>query len=58
MVRLPDVTREQLKPEDQKVFDEIVSSRGGIRGPYGILLHSPGLAARGSRHWHLRAVRL
>ena len=46
MARLPEVDREQLKPEEQKFLDEIVGSRGGIRGPYGILLHSPDLAAR------------
>ena len=46
MSRLPDVTREQLQPKDQHVYDEIVESRGGVRGPYGPLLHSPGLAAR------------
>jgi len=46
MARIPYVTREQLKPEDQKYLDEIVGSRGGIRGPYGVLLHSPDLAAR------------
>ena len=46
MARLPNVTREQLNPEDQRYFDEIVQSRGGMRGPYGILLHSPKLAAR------------
>ena len=46
MARLPEVTRDQLKPEDQKYYDEIAGSRGSIRGPYGILLHSPDLAAR------------
>ena len=46
MARLPNLTREQLKPEDQKFFDEIAGSRGSVRGPYGILLHSPDLAAR------------
>ena len=46
MARLPYVDREQLKPEDQAYFDEITASRGGIRGPYGILLHSPKLANR------------
>ena len=46
MARLPSITREQLKPEDQRYFDEIAGSRGGIRGPYGVLLHSPDLAAR------------
>ena len=46
MARLPEVTRDQLKPEDQEYFDQIVGSRGSIRGPYGVLLHSPKLAAR------------
>ena len=46
MARLSNVTREELKPEDQQYFDEIASSRGSVRGPYGILLHSPKLAAR------------
>ena len=46
MARLPNVNRDDLKPEDQQYFDEIVGSRGSVRGPYGILLHSPQLAAR------------
>jgi len=46
MARIPQVTsKEQLKAEDRKYFDEIVGSRGGIRGPFGVLLHSPKLAA-------------
>ena len=46
MARVPEVVREQLRPEDQQYFDEIVGSRGSIRGPYGVLLHTPKLAAR------------
>jgi 4-carboxymuconolactone decarboxylase len=46
MTRLPDVSRDQLSTDDQKYFDEIVGTRGSIRGPYGVLLHSPDLAAR------------
>ena len=46
MARLPNVNRDELKPEDQQYFAEIVGSRGSVRGPYGILLHSPQLAAR------------
>ncbi|MDA1127809.1 MAG: carboxymuconolactone decarboxylase family protein [Chloroflexi bacterium] len=46
MARLPAVTREQLKPDELEYFDSIVGSRGSIRGPYGVLLHSPKLAAR------------
>ncbi len=44
MARLPDVTREQLKPEHRPIYDEIAQSRGTVRGPYAILLHNPGLA--------------
>ena len=39
-------TREQLNAEDREYFDEITGRRGGIRGPFGALLHSPQLAAR------------
>ena len=46
MARLPDLTRDQLNSEDQQYYDEIVGSRGSVRGPYGVLLHSPKLAAR------------
>ena len=46
MARLSEVTRDQLNAEDQQYFDQIVGSRGSIRGPYGVLLHSPKLAAR------------
>ena len=46
MARLPAVTRDQLAAEDQQYWDAIVGTRGSIRGPYGVLLHSPKLAAR------------
>ncbi|MBM3942047.1 MAG: carboxymuconolactone decarboxylase family protein [SAR202 cluster bacterium] len=46
MARLPNRTREELDPEDQQFYDSIADSRGGVRGPYGVLLHSPKLAAR------------
>ena len=46
MARLNDITRDQLTPEHQEFFDSIASSRGSVRGPYGVLLHSPDLAAR------------
>ena len=48
MARLPDVAREQLKPDEQAYFDAIADTGGGMtieKGPYGILLHSPRLAA-------------
>lgn len=46
MARLPNIEREQLKPEDQPFYDAIADSRGSVRGPYGVLMHSPDLAAR------------
>jgi 4-carboxymuconolactone decarboxylase len=46
MARLPNLEKDQLKPEDLKFYDVIVESRGGVRGPYGVLLHSLDLAAR------------
>jgi 4-carboxymuconolactone decarboxylase len=46
MARLPNLNKDQLKPEDLKYYDVIAESRGGVRGPYGVLLHSPDLAAR------------
>lgn len=45
MPRIPEISRDQLSVEEQMYYDEIVGSRGGIRGPYGVLLHSPELAA-------------
>ncbi len=45
MARIPEVSRDQLSSEEQGYYDEIVESRGGIRGPYGVMLHSPKLAA-------------
>lgn len=46
MARLPQIERDQLAPADQKHYDAIADSRGSVRGPYGVLLHSPDLAAR------------
>ncbi len=46
MTRVPEPTREQLSPDGQAVFDRIVATRGGVRGPFSVLLHSPALAER------------
>lgn len=45
MARLPDVA-EPFTPQTQEVYDELVSSRGALRGPYRALLHDPELARR------------
>lgn len=46
MSRLPGVNRESLAPEDQTIRDRIAAVRPGVRGPYGVLMHVPGLAGR------------
>ncbi len=44
MARLPSVTREGLDPEAQAVWDQVVGSRGSVRGPMALLMHHPALA--------------
>jgi 4-carboxymuconolactone decarboxylase len=48
--RLPLPKREELDADGQRIFDSLTDPRGatlrGLRGPGGILLHSPAL----SRH--------
>lgn len=47
MTRVPELKeREALAEPHRQAFDDIVTSRGAIRGPFGILLHSPELARR------------
>lgn len=50
MSRLPNVTRDGLSPEDQKIWDRIAAVRVGVRtgagGPFGVLMHLPALADR------------
>ena len=46
MARIDSVSREQLSAEDQQYYDAIVGTRGSVRGPFGVLLNSPKLAAR------------
>lgn len=46
MARLPALTREQLGPEAQAAWDQVVDSRGSVRGPMALLMHHPALAER------------
>jgi 4-carboxymuconolactone decarboxylase len=47
MPRVAPVTaRSELRAEHQPVADAVVNVYGEIRGPWGMLLHSPALAAR------------
>jgi 4-carboxymuconolactone decarboxylase len=43
-MRLPRVTREELSPENQAVWDRIAANRHGVGGPYGVMIHVPKLA--------------
>lgn len=45
--RVPAVTsRSQLPEADRRHFDAIAESRGGVRGPFTVLLNSPEVAGR------------
>jgi 4-carboxymuconolactone decarboxylase len=46
MSRLPAVSRDALDPQAQAVWDRIAAVRGGVRGPFGVLIHVPPLAGR------------
>lgn len=47
MSRIPDITeRDQLPEKDRSAFDDIVGSRGSVRGPFKVMLHAPELARR------------
>ena len=45
MARLPSIiSKNQVAPEHQAVFDAVVASRGAVQGPFTMLLHCPELA--------------
>ncbi len=45
MARTSEVSRDEMSPEQQKVYDDIAGGpRGGVRGPFLALLNSPELA--------------
>ena len=46
MERVPDVTRDTLSPDGQSAWDAIAGSRGGVSGPYKVLIQVPALAER------------
>ena len=49
MSRIPELERYQLSPEQTKVYDAILASRGSLHGPFRAWLHSPELAQRAQR---------
>ena len=42
----PVAGKDDLAPEYQHVFDQVMQVFGRVRGPFGVLLHSPKLAER------------
>lgn len=47
MGRLPVLDRDELSPAQSEVYHRIAAgARGGVRGPFTVLLHSPDLAGR------------
>ena len=44
--RLPERKQGDLPADKQHIFDEIAGSRGAVRGPFAMLLHSPEVAGR------------
>ena len=49
-MRIPEITsREQIADDKRHVWDDIVASRGSVRGPFRAMLHSPELAERVAR---------
>ena len=45
MSRLPPLEPHEMTPEQRRVHDEIANGpRGGVRGPFRVLVRSPGLA--------------
>lgn len=49
MSRIPQLERYQLSPEQTKVYDAILASRGSLHGPFRMWLHSPEVAQRAQR---------
>jgi 4-carboxymuconolactone decarboxylase len=47
--RFAEIKPEQMNDAQKRVYDEIAASRGGVRGPFGVLLRSPELADRWQR---------
>lgn len=45
MARAPQIVdKAQIAPEFHELYDRIAASRGGVAGPYSILLHAPHVA--------------
>ena len=45
MARFKPLSPDQMTAEQKAVCDDLVKSRGSVRGPFPVMLHNPGLAA-------------
>ncbi len=52
MARFEPLSPDEMTPEQKAVSDEIVKSRGGVRGPFPVMLHNPGLASAAGNLGH------
>jgi 4-carboxymuconolactone decarboxylase len=46
MSRAPEQTRDRMSPRGQQAWDHIAGTRGGVGGPYQVLIQVPALAER------------
>ena len=49
MSRFPELDRSALTPEAQQTYDEILTARGSISGPFRAWLHSPEFTRRATQ---------
>ena len=45
MTRFEPLNPDQMTPEQKAVCDDLVASRGSVRGPFPVMLHNPELAS-------------
>ena len=45
MARFEPLSPDQMTAEQKAVCDDLVASRGSVRGPFPVMLHNPGLAS-------------
>jgi 4-carboxymuconolactone decarboxylase len=49
MSGIPELNREDLDADGQKLYDEILAARGSIAGPFRVWLHSPEFTRRATQ---------
>lgn len=45
MARVEPVSPDEMTAEQKAVSDDLIKSRGSVRGPFPVMLHNPGLAS-------------